>query len=180
MYFDRITDFIFRSEKPEKADMIFIPGSGYGELAQKAAQLYQEGYAKKIVVSGKYSILQSRFQGAVSPARYQNLLFETESDFLKQVLLDCQVRRGISFRKNVQPLLTRMRSIFGCYWNKWKKPYRRRFCWYARHFMEQGLECIFKVYFQMRRSWYVRQRHRESTGKTGINRNTVSVSFVGK
>ena len=94
MYFDRITDFIFRSEKPEKADMIFIPGSGYGELAQKAAQLYQEGYAKKIVVSGKYSILQSRFQGAVSPARYQNLLFETESDFLKQVLLDCQVREG--------------------------------------------------------------------------------------
>ena len=94
MYFDRITDFIFRSEKPEKADMIFIPGSGYGELAQKAAQLYQEGYAKKIVVSGKYSILQSRFQGAVSHARYQNLLFETESDFLKQVLLDCQVREG--------------------------------------------------------------------------------------
>ena len=41
MYFDRITDFIFRSEKPEKADMIFIPGSGYGELAQKAAQLYK-------------------------------------------------------------------------------------------------------------------------------------------
>ena len=78
MYFDRITDFIFRSEKPEKADMIFIPGSGYGELAQKAAQLYQEGYAKKIVVSGKYSILQSRFQGAISPARYQNLIFETD------------------------------------------------------------------------------------------------------
>ena len=94
MYFDRITDFIFRSEKPEKADMIFIPGSGYGELAQKAAQLYQEGYAKKIVVSGKYSILQSQFQGAISPARYQNLIFETESDFLKQVLLDCQVREG--------------------------------------------------------------------------------------
>ena len=51
MYFDRITDFIFRSEKPEKADMIFIPGSGYGELAQKAAQLYREGYANRRIFS---------------------------------------------------------------------------------------------------------------------------------
>ena len=92
MYFDRITDFIFRSEIPEKADVIFIPGSGYGELAQKAAQLYQKGYAKKIVVSGKYSILQSHFQGAKSPVGYQKFAFETESDFLKKVLLDCQVK----------------------------------------------------------------------------------------
>lgn len=92
MFFDRITDFIFRSDRLEKSDFIFIPGSGYGELAQKAAELYQKGLAPKVIVSGKYSILHQRFQGAVSPAEYQERAFETESDFLKQVLLDDGVR----------------------------------------------------------------------------------------
>ena len=92
MFYDRITDFIFRSDRPKKADFIFVPGSGYGELAVRAAQLYHEQLAEKVIVSGKYSILQSHFQGAISPAKYQTMYFETESDFLKKVLLDCNVK----------------------------------------------------------------------------------------
>ncbi len=92
MFYDRVTDFIFRSDRLKKSDFIFIPGSGYGELAVKAAELYHNGYAPKIMVSGKYSILHQRFQGAVSPKEYCNRSFETESDFLKQVLMDHGVR----------------------------------------------------------------------------------------
>ena len=54
MFYDQITDFIFQEDQPQKCEFIFIPGSGYGELAVRAAQLYQKGFAGKIIVSGKY------------------------------------------------------------------------------------------------------------------------------
>lgn len=92
MYYDQITEFVFQEDKPQKADFIFIPGSGYGELARKAAQLYHAGYAKKIIVSGKYSILGKKFAGPISPSEYCNRSYETESDFLKEVLTDCGVK----------------------------------------------------------------------------------------
>lgn len=87
-FYDVLTDFIFVEHRPEKADYIFIPGSGYGELAIKAAELYRQGYAEKIVASGRYSILGDGFAGAVSPGQYVGRTFETESDFLTEVLKD--------------------------------------------------------------------------------------------
>ena len=38
-------DFVFAENKPEKADIIFVPGNGFPEMAEKAASLYKEGYA---------------------------------------------------------------------------------------------------------------------------------------
>lgn len=87
-FYDDLTEFIFVEDTPQRADYIFIPGSGYGELAQKAAQLYRQGYAKKIVVSGKYSILKGCFEAPVSPAQYTGRSYETECDFLTEVLRD--------------------------------------------------------------------------------------------
>lgn len=92
MFYDQITDFIFQEDQPQKCRFIFIPGSGYGELAVRAAQLYKEKLASKIIVSGKYSILKEKFEGAVSPESYRDLEFATESDFLKTVLMDHGVR----------------------------------------------------------------------------------------
>ena len=54
-FYDALTDFIFTEQKPEKADAIFVPGGLYGEIAQHAAELYQQGFASLIVPSGKYS-----------------------------------------------------------------------------------------------------------------------------
>lgn len=87
-YFDYLTEFIFREDPPESADVIMVCGSGYGELAMKAAELYHAGYAKYIVVSGKYSILQDCFAGPVSPKEYLGKTYKTESEFLAGVLLD--------------------------------------------------------------------------------------------
>lgn len=46
--------FIFAENKPEKADIIFVPGNGYSQMAERAAQLY----AKKIcsICTAKWKI----------------------------------------------------------------------------------------------------------------------------
>ncbi|MDO4523219.1 MAG: YdcF family protein [Eubacteriales bacterium] len=87
-YFDDITDFIFVEDRPQKSEVLFIPGSGYGELAVEAARLWKEGYAEYLVVSGRYSVLKKGFDGAISPKEYVHGSFETEADFLAQVLQD--------------------------------------------------------------------------------------------
>lgn len=87
-YYDYLTEFIFVEDEPQKADYIFIPGCGRGELAVKAAQLYQEGFAPKIAVSGRYSILKGRLDGPKSPEAYVGRSYRTECDFLADVLRD--------------------------------------------------------------------------------------------
>ena len=87
-FYDALTDFIFTEQKPEKADAIFVPGGLYGEIAQHAAELYQQGFASLIVPSGKYSIVEGKFTEVQSPEKYKGRYFETESDFLTQILVD--------------------------------------------------------------------------------------------
>lgn len=40
-----ITNFILLDNNPEKADIIFIPGGSYAELAEKSAELWNNKYA---------------------------------------------------------------------------------------------------------------------------------------
>ena len=55
-FLKQIEDFMFIEDKPEKADVIFVPGNGYPQMAEKAAELYRNGFAPKILPSGRYSI----------------------------------------------------------------------------------------------------------------------------
>lgn len=93
-YYDYLTDFIFVEDAPQEADIIFIPGSGYGELALRAAELYHQKLAGQIVASGKYSILGDSFAGPLSPQEYVGKSYETESDFLTAVLVERGVPRS--------------------------------------------------------------------------------------
>ena len=43
LFYDYLTDFIFTENVPENADIIFVPGGGYGEIAENAAKLYHKG-----------------------------------------------------------------------------------------------------------------------------------------
>ena len=61
--------FIFAENKPEKADIIFVPGNGYSQMAERAAQLYAKKYAPFVLPSGKYRE------------------YQTEWEFLKDVLM---------------------------------------------------------------------------------------------
>ena len=37
-FLKQIEDFIFVEDLPEKADIIFVPGNGYPQMAEKAAE----------------------------------------------------------------------------------------------------------------------------------------------
>lgn len=62
-FIEQISEFIFAEDEPEKADIIFIPGNGYSQMAEKAAALYGENYASFVLPSGKYSITVGKFGG---------------------------------------------------------------------------------------------------------------------
>ena len=65
-FLNDISDFIFISDPPENADIIFIPGGSYPELPEYAARLYKEGYAPLFLPSGRYSVKHGVFLGSRS------------------------------------------------------------------------------------------------------------------
>lgn len=80
------TELIFVQDMPKKADVIFVPGSQEMALGEKAAALWKDGYAPRILVSGKYSITGAGFTALPEAmARYAGT-YETEADFLGQVM----------------------------------------------------------------------------------------------
>lgn len=82
-----ITKFIFIKDEPEKADIIFIPGSSNWVLAETAARLYKEGKAGKIMPSGMYFYQFGRFMNErVTDERYKGI-YRTEAEFLGSVLI---------------------------------------------------------------------------------------------
>ena len=86
-FIEQISEFIFAEDEPEKADIIFIPGNGYSQMAEKAAALYGENYASFVLPSGKYSITVGKFVGVLSGQERYNGKYRTEWDFLKDVLI---------------------------------------------------------------------------------------------
>jgi len=85
-FLDQITEFVFAEHKLEEADIIFIPGSGHPQLAEEAAKLYHQGWAPWILPSGRYSITTGKFSGVLDKQECYQGSYETEWDFLSQVL----------------------------------------------------------------------------------------------
>ncbi len=90
-FLNQITEFIFVEDKPKKSDMIFIPGSGFPQLAEEAANLYHQGLAPYILPSGRYSVLNGRFAGVQEKKELYDGEYETEWEFLKEALKKNQV-----------------------------------------------------------------------------------------
>lgn len=84
---DDITNFIFVENQPEQADIIFIPGGSYAEIAENAAMLWHKNYAPVILPSGKYSVKLGYFPGSRSKVAKYNKTYSTEWEFLKDVLV---------------------------------------------------------------------------------------------
>ncbi len=49
---DDITDFIFVSDEPQEADIVFLPGGSNPLPPEMAATLYKRGYAPLLLPSG--------------------------------------------------------------------------------------------------------------------------------
>ena len=99
-FLKQITEFIFVEDKPEKSDVIFIPGSGFPQLAEEAAKLYHQGLAPYILPSGKYSILNGKFAGVQEKQELYDGEYETEWEFLKEALKKNQVPEEHILREN--------------------------------------------------------------------------------
>lgn len=77
-FVDEYTDFVFLEDEPEKADIIFVPGSDQGDLARRAASLWKSGYAPYVLPSGKYAKLTGKF--LADPT------CETEWEYFRRIL----------------------------------------------------------------------------------------------
>ena len=87
IYLKDISEFIFLCNEPKKADIIFVPGGSYPEIAEEAARRWKEGYAPYVLPSGRYSKLLGSFSGVASKNHIYNKEYETEWEFLKDVLI---------------------------------------------------------------------------------------------
>ena len=87
-FLKQMEEFIFVEDQPEKSDIIFVPGNGYPQMAEKAAELYREGYAGYILPSGKYSITTGAFSGVLSKKEKYSGQYQTEWEFLRHVLIE--------------------------------------------------------------------------------------------
>lgn len=83
-----VTDFIFVEDAPEKADVIFVPGSRKILHSLRAAELYRDGYAPYVLPSGKYGITLGEFLPIQEPLRSEYPQdFETEWQLHRAVLM---------------------------------------------------------------------------------------------
>ena len=95
-----IADFIFLSDAPAPADVIFVPGNGHALPSELAAQLYHKGYAPRILPSGRYAIGTSGFAGQLSGSRRYEGEFETEWAFMRHILMENGVPESAILRED--------------------------------------------------------------------------------
>ncbi|MDO4295223.1 MAG: YdcF family protein [bacterium] len=90
-FLEEMSRFIFLEDVPQKADVILIPGSNQGALADTAAKLWKEGWAPYVLPSGKYSKITGKFAGE---------RFETEWEYLADRLLQQGVPKEAILRED--------------------------------------------------------------------------------
>lgn len=104
-------DFVFAENEPEQADIIFVPGNGYPQMAEKAAELYKAGLAPWVLPSGRYSVVVGKFGGVLEKAERYMGDYETEWDFLRDVLIKNGVPAEAVLKEN-QATFTYENAIF--------------------------------------------------------------------
>lgn len=92
-FMEEIEKFIFAENEPEKADIIFVPGNGYPQMAERAAKLYSNGYAPFVLPSGRFSIVMEGFSGVKGDRERYCGEYRTEWEFLQDVLMKNGVPR---------------------------------------------------------------------------------------
>lgn len=99
-FLDQISDFIFVEDEPKKADVIFVPGNGYPQMAERAAELYREGYAQYVLPSGRFSTVTGVFSGVLAEKERYPGEFLTEWEFLETVLVKNGVPKEAILRED--------------------------------------------------------------------------------
>ncbi len=77
-FFRAVTELVFLRDAPQPSDVLFIPGSSREGPVRLAAQLFREGFAPRVLPSGRYGIGE---QGFRIPG------YATEADWMRSLLL---------------------------------------------------------------------------------------------
>lgn len=141
-WIDDITRFIFLADAPQPADIIFIPGNSHAEPAELAARLYREGYAPRVLPSGRYAIGSGEFRGQTTGARVYSGPFRTEWAFMRQVLLENGVPDSAILRED-EATYTYQNAIFS-----------RRRTDAERLTVSRGLICCMPVHARRAKMYY--------------------------
>jgi len=98
--FEDIGNFIFIQDEIEKADLIIIPGTikGAEELTDRAARLWNEGYAPYIMVTGKFSQHVKSFEDEAYGIIKNEKKYKTEAAYL----MDLLVKKGVDKDKIIK------------------------------------------------------------------------------
>lgn len=99
-FLQQFTDFVFVEHTPSPSDIIFIPGNGYPQMAERAASLWKEGFAPLVLPSGKYSTLTGKFSGVQAGRDRYPGSYDTEWAFLRDVLLKNGVPESAILRED--------------------------------------------------------------------------------
>lgn len=81
-----ITNFIFVEDEPQKVDAIFLPGGSHPEQPEYAAELYKQGIAPILIVSGGVSVKKQKFDGVKSKTDIYSKEYKTDCEFLTDAL----------------------------------------------------------------------------------------------
>ena len=82
-----ITNYIFASDRPQKVDIIFLPGGSFPEIPERATKLYHDGYTPLLLPSGGVSVKSGKFNGVKSKTDIYGKEYKTDCEFYTDVLL---------------------------------------------------------------------------------------------
>ena len=95
-----ITDFIFMKDAPAPCGVILIPGTSQSAVAEKAAELYREGWAPYLLPSGGCSASIGRFaREKIDNPRYDGD-YPTDFAYCKRILLENGVPEAAILRED--------------------------------------------------------------------------------
>lgn len=95
-----ISNYIFVSDEPEKADAIFLPGGSHPTQPEYAAELYRTGYAKWLIPSGGISVKRDKWPGVRAKADIYNGDYRSDCEFLTDVLVKNGVPADAIIKEN--------------------------------------------------------------------------------
>ena len=99
-FINDISNFIFVESTPHKADAIFLPGGSHPEQPEYAAELYRQGIAPILIVSGGVSVKKRKFDGVKSKTDIYSKEYKTDCEFLTDVLNINGVPRSAIYGEN--------------------------------------------------------------------------------
>ena len=164
-FLDQFTDFVFVEHAPAASDIIFIPGNGYPQMAERAAALWREGMAPLILPSGRFSTLTGHFSGVQARQELYPGPYETEWAFLRDVLLKNGVQDSSILREDTATYTYENAIQSESSRIPWGSPSAGRSS-AVMPGMPDAACCITSCCFRRRKFWYVLPTQ-ASTGKTG-------------